>query len=104
MGFKVPKKPKIIEVVGDFQNDQFITRDDFIVFTDTTDIWAVTRTCTHLGCRLNFKEKEGYLECPCHQSRFSPGGEIIRGPAQKPLTRYQVDTSDNSNTYLINIT
>lgn len=109
-GFKVPKKPHIVEIAGKFQSDQFISKEDFIVFTesventDKTNIWAVSRTCTHLGCRLNFKEKEGYLECPCHQSRFTLYGEVLHGPAKKPLTRYPVETTEGSDTYLITIT
>lgn len=104
IGFKVPKKPRIVEVAGKFRNAQFISKDEFIVFTDATDIWAVSRSCTHLGCRLNFKEKAGYLECPCHQSRFTMYGEVLHGPAQKPLTRYPVETTEGSDTYLITIT
>jgi len=104
IGFKVPKKPRIVEIAGKFRNNQFISKEDFIVFTDNRDVWAVSRSCTHLGCRLNFKEKEGYLECPCHQSRFTPHGEVLHGPAKKPLTRYLVETAEGSDTYLITIT
>lgn len=104
IGFQVPKKPRVVEVAGKFQNNQFIIREDFMVFTDAHDIWAVSRTCTHLGCRLNFKEKEGYLECPCHQSRFTLRGEVLHGPAKEPLARYDVETAEGSDTYLITIT
>jgi Rieske Fe-S protein len=61
----------------------------------------VSRTCTHLGCRLNFKEKENVLECPCHQSRFSTAGNVLKGPAKKPLNRYAVDATDTS--YLVTL-
>jgi len=103
IGFKVPRKPRIVEVTGTFQNDQFIAKDDFLVFTDQSDTWAVSRTCTHLGCKLNFKEKEGYIECPCHQSKFSTHGEVLHGPAKKRLPRYPVEKTEGSDTYLITI-
>lgn len=104
IGFKLPKKPRVVEVVGTFQSDQFIAKNDFIVFTDSSNIWAVSRTCTHLGCRLNFKEKEGYLECPCHQSRFTTHGDVLHGPAKEPLLKYPVETTEGSDIYLITIT
>ena len=92
-----------MEVAGNFQNDRFINRDEFIIFTADNDIWAVSRTCTHLGCRLNFKEEEDILECPCHQSRFTPEGIVLHGPAKAPLKRYAVEPLDDSSTYLVTI-
>jgi len=101
---KLPRKPKIIETTGTLQNDIFLSKQDFIVFTENTELWAVSRTCTHLGCRLNYIEEHNYLECPCHQSRFSIDGEVIKGPADKPLPRYLVERTDSPSTYLVTIT
>lgn len=100
---RLPRKPKIVEVSGKLQSDTFLTKDGFIVFAENNELWAVSRTCTHLGCRLNFIEEKSYLECPCHQSRFSPGGMVIKGPAQKPLPRFPVEQTADA-TYLITIT
>lgn len=100
---KLPKKPKIVEVSGTLRNNLFLSKDDFIIFADDQQTWALSRSCTHLGCRLNFKEKENILECPCHQSRFMISGEVIKGPAKKPLIRYRVETTDIPSTYLVTI-
>lgn len=45
----------------------------------------VNTTCTHMGCELNWNSAEKSWDCPCHGSRFSYEGEIIEGPAVKPL-------------------
>ena len=44
---------------------------------------ALDLTCTHLGCRVTATES-GFT-CPCHGSRFNEQGEVLTGPAARPL-------------------
>lgn len=93
LGYRLPKKPRHVLVPRPVPLGGFLVEHDFILFVGNNGPWAVSRKCTHLGCRLNFQEKEGQLLCPCHQSRFSKDGVRISGPAKKNLPRFAVTTT-----------
>lgn len=89
-GFAIPKRPQLVKVHKTLKPGGFIMGHDFIIFDGSEAPWAVSRRCTHLGCRLNFNEKEKLLICPCHQSKFTMTGIRVDGPARRNLTLYAV--------------
>lgn len=66
----------------------------WIVRTPET-IYALSTTCTHLGCTPNWLEAEGKFKCPCHGSGFYPTGINFEGPAPRPLERYRIYLADD---------
>jgi cytochrome b6-f complex iron-sulfur subunit len=58
-------------------------------------IYALSTTCTHLGCTPNWLEGEKKFKCPCHGSGFKITGVNFEGPAPRPLERYAIRKTDD---------
>lgn len=103
LGFTIPRKPRIIEIGAPLPVGGFHLGVDYILFDNGERTWAISRKCTHLGCTINYHEKENILECPCHQSRFSPEGLVLHGPAKRDLPRYSVEKLKDNGGYIVTI-
>lgn len=52
---------------------------------------AFSARCTHLGCIISHQQGDTLI-CPCHGSKFSPDGEVLSGPASRPLAGLVIRT------------
>ncbi len=58
------------------------------------EILALSATCAHLGCNVNYDEQSGGFKCPCHSGQYDATGRNISGPPPKPLTRLEAKIED----------
>jgi cytochrome b6-f complex iron-sulfur subunit len=53
-------------------------------------VYALSAVCTHLGCITRYVSDEKVIACPCHGSRFDLEGNVVHGPAPRPLPWLEV--------------
>jgi len=51
---------------------------------------ALYRKCPHLGCVVPWDQDIDHFNCPCHSSLFTKRGEVVSGPAPRPMDFFPV--------------
>ncbi len=54
-----------------------------------SNIIVFSSICTHLGCRVSWKQSLNEFKCPCHGGTYNDQGQVVAGPPPKPLPRYE---------------
>ncbi|HVO41758.1 MAG TPA: Rieske 2Fe-2S domain-containing protein [Aggregatilineales bacterium] len=57
---------------------------------------AIWQRCTHLGCAVPWNKDEKQFHCPCHSSLYNMKGEVIGGPAPRPLDLFPIQIVDGN--------
>lgn len=57
---------------------------------------ALWHSCTHLGCTVPWREDENRFHCPCHSSIFTAVGEVVSGPAPRPLDIFPIEVVEGN--------
>ena len=55
------------------------------------DFRALSATCTHLDCIVEFQKDKQRIWCNCHNGEYDLNGRNVAGPPPRPLTPYKVD-------------
>lgn len=53
---------------------------------DDGQLDVVSAVCTHAGGIVLWNDSDSQWACPCHGSKFSADGSVLRGPAEAPLS------------------
>lgn len=59
-----------------------------------SEVKVFSNVCTHLSCRVKWREDLQEYFCPCHDAAFSKDGEIIKGPQPRPLDTLQSEVRE----------
>jgi cytochrome b6-f complex iron-sulfur subunit len=70
-----------------------------IVAHTNNDTWiAVSSKCTHEQTTINYRASSNDFLCPNHGSEFTFIGNVQKGPATSPLSRYNTSYDATNNT------
>lgn len=72
--------------------------DIYIIRTGTSTYVALSATCTHAGCTVNYNAGTRQFQCPCHGGTFDISGKVTGGPPPAALPQYQVTVDGNTLT------
>jgi len=86
--YEPPKRFKIKRPDEYAQGFTFDAERRLFVVRQESTFHVISAVCTHLGCTVQWRGEE--FDCPCHGSRFRPDGNVIGGPAPRPLAWYEV--------------
>lgn len=76
-----------------------IGQERAVMRTGPSTFLALSRICTHEGCEAFVRTNR--IECDCHGSIFSDTGDVLRGPASRPLDRLNVQFDAASGTLTV---
>jgi cytochrome b6-f complex iron-sulfur subunit len=76
--------------VGAARNIRYRGSATVVIRTGERNFHALSAACTHLGCIVKWDSGKGLLVCPCHAAIFDVSGNVISGPAPRPLASYPV--------------
>jgi cytochrome b6-f complex iron-sulfur subunit len=58
--------------------------------TASGELKALTATCTHLACTVQYRAERSDIWCACHNGTYDLNGMNVSGPPPRPLTKLDV--------------
>jgi cytochrome b6-f complex iron-sulfur subunit len=69
---------------------RFGNRPGLLLLTTEGDYRALSATCTHLSCTVQYRNDLHQVWCACHNGLYDLSGRNVSGPPPRPLDAYQV--------------
>jgi cytochrome b6-f complex iron-sulfur subunit len=69
---------------------RFGSRPGLLLLTSQGEYRAMSATCTHLSCTVQYRNDLHQVWCACHNGMYDLSGRNVSGPPPRPLDSYQV--------------
>jgi menaquinol-cytochrome c reductase iron-sulfur subunit len=60
----------------------------YAVTYDGVNVTVYSDVCTHLSCRVTWRDERDAFVCPCHDGVFNVHGQVVSGPPPRPLDQF----------------
>lgn len=69
---------------------RFGSKPALLIRTAEGEYRAMSATCTHLSCTVQYRKDVQQIWCACHNGMYDLNGRNVSGPPPRPLEQYQV--------------
>jgi len=69
---------------------RFGSRPGLLIRTASGEYHAVSATCTHLSCTVQYRDDLHQVWCACHNGTYDVNGRNVSGPPPRPLEQFDV--------------
>jgi Rieske Fe-S protein len=69
---------------------RFGNRPGLLVLTRDGQYHALSGTCTHLDCTVQYRDDTSQVWCACHNGVYDLNGRNVSGPPPRPLQEFEV--------------
>jgi Rieske Fe-S protein len=69
---------------------RFGNRPGILIRTAGGEYRAMSATCTHLSCTVQYRDDVQHVWCACHNGHYDLNGRNISGPPPRPLESFEV--------------
>jgi len=69
---------------------RFGNRPGLLIRTASGEYRAMSATCTHLSCTVQYRDDLRQVWCACHNGKYDLNGRNISGPPPRPLEAFEV--------------
>jgi Rieske Fe-S protein len=104
----VKATPAVLEKVYQGKDMEFLDTDGKAIWTNKKHIpyLAFSGKCPHLGCAYKWRKHKilgQVFLCPCHLSIYDASGQVLDGPAPRPLDSLPIQVSASGEVQIIDM-
>ena len=98
--FRAGAEPRRVDVVAPIIKDAWATSRHVVLGaawirrTAPDKLIALSAICPHRGCAVDWDASGGNFVCPCHDGRFSPGGDKLVGPSERGMDELPLEVRE----------
>jgi menaquinol-cytochrome c reductase iron-sulfur subunit len=100
------------------EGGKFLEDKRLFVFKERNTFYAISASCTHLGCTVKMQklnqpkkvktrkrefEEQYEFHCPCHGSKYYGDGTNYAGPAPRPLDYFKLEVSPDDGQLIVDM-